>query len=407
VPKTIRAASTISGLGIEHGDDSVAATVGIIAAAAADGFAPGDIAVLTRVNSLLAPVQVALGQAGIPTNGGVGAEFADRAAVRGSLAWLRLATSKGQLTKVDLDEALRNPSRPLRPNIAGWAAEQTSLDGLRRLAGRLNTPREAERVAGFAADVERLQQLAVAGASTSSILSRLHDSMGMASTLSTLDTHRTGMNRAAQSDDLTAIAQLALLQPDPSAFESWLRSELRRSRQSDGVTLATVHRVKGKEWPVIVVHHADSDQFPHRLATDVEEERRVFHVAITRGRTRVHIVPGEHPSPFIDECRNAPDPAALAAIPTTARQPARSPTIVDKPARDVTPSETKLFEELRAVRRDLAGGKPAFTVLSDQVLHDIARLRPTTLVDLGQIKGMGPVKLERYGSALLAVVEGT
>ena len=59
-----------------------------------------------------------------------------------------------------------------------------------------------------------------------------------------------------------------------------------------------MHRVKGKEWPVVIVHHAEADQFPHRLATDVEEERRVFHVAITRGRTRVHVVPSTRPSLF-------------------------------------------------------------------------------------------------------------
>ena len=152
--------------------------------------------------------------------------------------------------------------------------------------------------------------------------------MGMASTLSTLDTHRRGMNRAAQSDDLTAVAQLALLQPDPAEFESWLRAELRRAWRPEGVTLATVHRVKGKEWPVVVVHQADADQFPHRLATDVEEERRVFHVAITRGRSRVHIVPGARPSPFIDQCVRAPGPRgrgiARAAAATAARR--RSPS---------------------------------------------------------------------------------
>ena len=309
------------------------------------------------------------------------------------------------MSKVDLDEALRNPSRPLRPNIAGWVAEQTSLDGLRRLAGRLNTPRESERVEAFAADIEMLQGLAGRGASTSEILLQLHDSMGMASTLSTLDTHRKGMNRAAQSDDLTAVAQLAVLQPDPAAFESWLRSELRRSWQSDGVALATVHRVKGMEWPVVVVHHATADQFPHRLATDVEEERRVFHVAITRGRSRVHVVPGTRPSPFIEQCSHPPDPKAMVAAQAAARQPIRQPAPVATPGRDLTPAESALFEELRAVRRHLAAGKPAYTVLSDQALHEIARARPTTFDTLGQIKGMGPVKLERYGSALLAVVE--
>jgi DNA helicase-2/ATP-dependent DNA helicase PcrA len=403
VPKTIRAGSTSTGLTITGGD-AVATSAGLVAAALAEGLAAGDIAVLTRVNSLLAPVQIALGVAGVPTQGGVGAEFADRAAVRGSLAWLRLATTTGALTRVDVEEALRNPSRPLRPNIAGWVAEQASLDGLRRLAGRLNTPREAERVEAFADDIERLQSLAAAGASTAMILSRLHDSMGMASTLSTLDTHRRGMNRAAQSDDLTAVAQLAALQPDPALFESWLRAELRRAWQPDGVTLATVHRVKGKEWPVVIVHQAAADQFPHRLATDVEEERRVFHVAITRGRSRVHVVAGEHPSPFIDQCSRPPDPAEPVAA-TRPREVQRSATVSERPGRDLTASEAVLFEELRSVRRHLAAGKPAYTVLSDQALHDIARSRPTTLADLGEIKGMGPVKLERYGSALLAVIE--
>ncbi len=403
VPKSIHADSTTAGLEVHGGGDAVAATVGIVRSALADGYAAGEMAVLTRVNSLLAPVQVALGLAGIPTQGGVGADFADRAAVRGSLAWLRLATTKGGLSSVDVEEALRNPSRPLRPNIAGWVAEQSSLDGLRRLAGRLNTPREAERVEGFADDIEQLQLLADAGASTAAILAKLHDSMGMASTLSTLDAHRRGMNRAAQSDDLTAVAQLAQLQPDPMQFESWLRAELRRAWQPDGATLATVHRVKGKEWPVVVVHQAEADQFPHRLATDVEEERRVFHVAITRGRSRVHIVPGAHPSPFIDQCVRAPDPAATAAA-VAPRQPQR-PVVAVKPGSDLTAAESVLFEELRSVRRHLAAGKPAYTVLSDQALHDIARSRPTTLADLGDIKGMGPVKLERYGNALLAVIE--
>ncbi len=404
VPKVIRAASSAVGMVIEPAGDAVAATTRIVAAAVADGFAASDIAILTRVNSLLAPVQVALGLAGVPVHGGIGAEFADRAAVRGSLAWLRLATATGGLSGIDVGEALRNPSRPLRPNVAGWVAEQTSLDGLRRLVGRLNTPREAERVEAFAADIELLQQLARSGASTSEILSKLHDSMGMASTLSTLDTHRRGMNRAAQSDDLTAVAQLAKLQPDPSVFEGWLRTELGRTWQSNGVTLATVHRVKGKEWPVVVVHHAEADQFPHRLATDVEEERRVFHVAITRGRDRVHVVPDTRPSPFIDQCVHLPVPGAADPASSPTRQPSRS-TPVEKPGRDLTPTDSLLFEELRSARRHLAAGKPAYTVLSDQTLHEIARRRPASLAALGDIKGMGPVKLERYGDALLAVVE--
>ena len=95
VEKEIRAASSATGMTIEPPGDAVAATARIVTAMMSDGFSTSDVAVLTRVNSLLAPIQVALGVSGVATHGGVGAEFTDRAAVRGSLAWLRLASSKG------------------------------------------------------------------------------------------------------------------------------------------------------------------------------------------------------------------------------------------------------------------------------------------------------------------------
>src|SRR4029077_6660515 len=108
----IRAASDSTGLTVEAGEDAVATTSAIVSQALSVGSTPGAIAVLTRVNSLLAPIQVALGMAGIAATGGVGAEFTERAAVRGSLAWLRLATTTRSLSKTDVGEALRNPSRP-------------------------------------------------------------------------------------------------------------------------------------------------------------------------------------------------------------------------------------------------------------------------------------------------------
>jgi superfamily II DNA helicase RecQ len=131
----------------------------------------------------------------------------------------------------------------------------------------------------------------------------------------------------------------------------------------------------------------------------------VFHVAITRGRSRVHVLSGGRPSPFIDECLHLPDPSLRDAERTTAAQTARAPRVAAAPTVELTTSESALFEELRSVRRHLAAGKPAYTVLSDQTLRELARRRPTTLAALGNVKGMGPVKLERYGSVLLAVIE--
>ena len=92
---------------------------------------------------------------------------------------------------------------------------------------------------------------------------------------------------ALSEDDLDGLLGVADLHPDPSGFESWLRGAFRREADPDGVTLSTIHRVKGREWDRVLVFGVSEGIVPHRLAEDVEEERRVLHVGITRGRHRV------------------------------------------------------------------------------------------------------------------------
>jgi len=406
VPKVIRAFDTSrDGFMVAPATgDPVDVTVQAVTTAIAAGSPAADVAVLTRVNSLLAPVQVALRGSGIPTNGGVGLEFVERTAVRAALAWLRIATARGDFSPADVAEALRRPSRPLHPRIATWVGEQSSLVGLRRLVGRITTERDADTVEKFASDIERLQRLVASRGTTAQAMDALRDGMGLANSIAKLDAHRHGMNRAAQNDDLTAIAQLAALQPDPVKFESWLRAALANKWQADGVTLATVHRVKGQEWPFVIVHHADADQFPHRLAEDEEEERRLFHVAVTRASRDVLVVPSDRPSPFIVDCSTEPRALVTNGRPLGAAAPKVPVTAAKKPGDDLSPSQARLFDELRAVRRHLAAGKPAYTVLPDTALHAIATLRPTSLDELASIKGIGPSKLQQYGAAFLAAV---
>jgi len=321
VAKTIRSIRPeSSGLHIVHSDDgeyggTLAETLAIVERAIAAGRSASDIAVLVRVNALLAPVQVGLAGRRIPVSGGVGAEFLERTAIRASLAWLRLAVAKPDaLQSNDLAEALRRPSRPMHPNVAGWVAEQISVAGLRRLAGRITVERDAARVAAFTDDISRLQRMA-ATSTTAEILDSLADDVGLGAAIATLDDGRVGMNRAAQNDDLVAMSQLAGLHPEPASFGGWLREHLGTARSDAGVVLATVHRVKGQEWPLVVVHHAEADQYPHRLADDVEEERRVFHVAITRGSEHVYVVTGAEPSPFVDDLgREPPERSAEAPV---------------------------------------------------------------------------------------------
>jgi ATP-dependent DNA helicase RecQ len=67
------------------------------------------------------------------------------------------------------------------------------------------------------------------------------------------------------------------------------------------------------------------------------------------------------------------------------------------------PIDEALFESLRALRKELADRQrvPAYIVFSDKVLIELADRRPTTPAEMLEVPGVGPAKLERYGSAFL------
>ncbi|NLD43840.1 MAG: hypothetical protein GX657_10130 [Chloroflexi bacterium] len=99
--------------------------------------------------------------------------------------------------------------------------------------------------------------------------------------------------------------------------------------------------------------------------------------------------------------KEIPRPPAPYAEPAAA-PPAKVPVA---PAPEPDP---ELFERLRTWRRETAqqAGQKAFYVLPDTTLERIAAARPQTLEDLQAVKGVGPKKLEQYGSAVLDITRG-
>ena len=69
-------------------------------------------------------------------------------------------------------------------------------------------------------------------------------------------------------------------------------------------------------------------------------------------------------------------------------------------------ADAGLVERLRAWRleRSRADGVPAYVVLHDATLDELAAARPRTEGELASIKGLGPVKVDRYGGDLLALI---
>jgi DNA helicase-2/ATP-dependent DNA helicase PcrA len=332
-------------LQVRTGADALETTTGAITELVGGGAAPHDVAVLTRVNASLAPVQVALVHQGVPVRPAVDTGYLSRGGVRAALAWLRLATApEGQLNGSDLAVAARRPSRALSPRLVEWMSEQGGLDGLERLATRLKE-RDADKVLEFVVDLSTVRRRADTG-TTATVLRAVRDDIGLDQAMELLEGSRRRLDRSAQTDDLNALVALAALHPDPRGFEEWLSTSLRHPGSPDGVVLSTIHRVKGQEWPHVVLHEVAAELLPHRLATDLEEERRVFHVGLTRGSVSVQVVGGPTPSPFLAElseewqpgraplrgaARPAPAPATRSQSGTRSGSGRGAPPPLDEP----------------------------------------------------------------------------
>ena len=55
------------------------------------------------------------------------------------------------------------------------------------------------------------------------------------------------------------------------------------------VTLSTIHAAKGLEWPVVFIPSAYDGSIPHSRAEDIDEERRLLYVAMTRAKALLYM----------------------------------------------------------------------------------------------------------------------
>ena len=325
------------------------------------------------------------------------------------------ATDPGGIDPRDLLEVSRRPSRGFPRWVDKWLGRCRSGHEVAKAAERIDDVRVSEKLLDLAADIERLSAVAE-GATTRVVLQAIRDDIGLGGAMELLD-GRPGAEGSSHLDDLDALLQVADIQPDPELFETDLRRALTADRAPDdgdgaGVTLSTVHRVKGREWPHVIVFGANGGLFPHRLAEDVEEERRVFHVAITRGIEQVTVLAdAERPSPFIAELDgSAPKRPARQLTASGSRAPASTARTDSRAAgydgTDLEGEDVVVFEELRRWRAEVARrqGGPAFTVFNDATLKAAARARPDSLRALASIKGVGPTKLENYGDDVLEII---
>jgi DNA helicase-2/ATP-dependent DNA helicase PcrA len=375
------------------------------------GVEPSDIAVLARVNSLLLAPHVALAEAGVPIDSVLRTDVLNRTGLRAALAYLRIAVDPNAIQPDDLAEVYRRPSRGMPNWITKWFRGASSISRVRAIATRLDDEKVAMKVEQLADDLA-LVVAAASDGTTRSVLTAIQVDVGLGAAMELLDRSKGGEG-STQLDDLEALLQVADLHPDAASFEPWLRSVFHREAEGGGVALSTIHRVKGREWPRVALFGASAGLLPHRLSVDVEEERRVLHVGITRGRDRVVVLAdANRPSPFLAELDGSaahrpagqPDPAANR---TAAAAPARAIRSSSAPAEPLSGPAAVIDDALRTWRRERskADGVAAFIVASNATLAAIARAKPTSMAELARIPGIGPAKLDLYGDEILAILE--
>lgn len=287
----------------------------VIAAARADGLAPDQVAVLVRLYAQTPPIEQALIQQQIPYRV-VGSEpFYQRAELAVLLRYLSLAAfeeplrrgvrlTPGQAASFQrwwfslYNKPNRYLARPLAEQVARLVtAEGLPLaDALRRVAG--------EAPAGTAWKMEDLadqvEWLVSVQASTPAdvVLGQLADKLEYRAYLRA-SSPVSGEGKAASVD---ALLRYTRGRGTPVALLEHLRGlamEQAAGRRRDPrelVSILSIHRAKGLEWPLVIVPECNQGVLPFHADADggagaagLEEERRLFYVAVTRARRHLHL----------------------------------------------------------------------------------------------------------------------
>jgi DNA helicase-2/ATP-dependent DNA helicase PcrA len=195
-----------------------------------------------------------------------------------------------------------------------------------------------------------------------------------------------GEREQTRQADLARLVRLAeQFDGDVPAFVASLHERF-GATAGRGVHLLTLHRAKGLEFEAVYLPRLDEGELPNRRA-DVDEERRLLYVGITRAKRHVLVTWAGKPSRFLAELGAAKQAAAA--------RPARS--------LDELPPAFGALREWR-LERARADEVPAYVVFHNATLAEIAERQPRTLAELALVPGVGPAKVERYGEDVLAAL---
>jgi len=254
---------------------------------------PDDFAVLYRTNAQSYALERALLQARVPYQIIGGVRFYDRKEIKDIIAYLRLLYQPND--RVSFSRIANVPARGLGASSMERFLTWQANSGLDILAALLRvqevdglTPRAKK---AFMALGELLVKLKESEEEPSLLIERLLERIGYLAYI------RDGTPQAEDREE-----NLSSLVSDAKTFASLpdflqevaLMSSLDESGREASVTLMTLHAAKGLEFPVVFMVGLEEGIFPHARIheagpSELEEERRLCYVGMTRAREELHL----------------------------------------------------------------------------------------------------------------------
>lgn len=270
-----------------------------IAAMRAEGCDWSDFAIFYRVNAVSRGLEEALRHRGIPYRIARGVEFYNRREIRDTLAYLRVVVNPAD--RVSLLRIINTPPRGIGDTtvkrVTAVADERglALMDVIRRAADFAELRAAAPKLKRF---TDLLDKLAFLTSGT------VPDAVTQVLTLSGLEAalrkegEVEGEDRIANVEELvSAAARYDAETPEPSLADFLTRVALVSDQdavdEAAGVVmLMTLHAAKGLEFPVVFLVGLEQGMLPHERAIregDIEEERRLLFVGITRAQRRLYL----------------------------------------------------------------------------------------------------------------------
>jgi DNA helicase II / ATP-dependent DNA helicase PcrA len=303
-------------------------------------------AVLFRLNALSRPFEEAFREGSMPYVVHGGPAFFDRAEVRDLLAYLKICVQPED--EVSLSRIVNVPARGIGDTslerVHAWAVGQGLhlFEALRRAAEVPGLPRgEAEKIAAFVALVEKYGALFRAGGNVADAARALVAEIDLYTHVrASVQSLEAGARKVDALEGLLRSLENYVRRSARPNLGTWLQRLALDSRDEEdpsgegGITLMTLHAAKGLEFPVVFLVGVEEDYLPcagiQGEARDLDEERRLAYVGITRARERLYLtrvaartkrgklIP-RTPSRFLDDlpedAHEEVDPAAAAAPP--------------------------------------------------------------------------------------------